>query len=101
MAGELTFWIDNQAILHGPNVHIRLLPEAYSQGLQPNYIIIAHTMVGYLNSTDTYFRRSDVSVESTFGVGGKYDPPELDGAVYQWIPCDRRADANLDANAYA
>lgn len=99
---DMRYWFDEDGILHGPMVWSgKLLPEAGRQGTQPNYIGIVHTMVGYLNGTDSYFRRADIGLESTFGVGGKYDGAELDGALYQWMRIQDRADANSDANGYA
>lgn len=99
---ELLYHFDEDGLLHGPLVYSdKLLPESGQQGTQPNYITIIHTMVGYLNGTDSYFRRGDVSLESTLGVGGKYDGEQLDGAIYQWMRIQDRADANYNANAYA
>ena len=66
-------------------------------------VICAHTMVGYLVSTDRYFRISNGAgfrgTESHFGVGGKWGPDlggGLDGAVWQWQDLAYGADANLD-----
>lgn len=66
-------------------------------------VICAHTMVGYLTSTDRYFRISNGpgfrGTESHFGVGGKWGPDlggHLDGAVWQWQDLAFGADANLD-----
>jgi hypothetical protein len=68
-------------------------------------LIILHTMVGYLSSTDAMFRQGGFSgVESHFGVGGKWGgdkAKDLDGVVYQWGDTDRTADANLQANPRA
>lgn len=99
---ELLYHFDDDGLLHGPCVWSdKLLPEAGSQGTQPNYISIIHTMVGYLNGTDNYFGRADIGLESTFGVGGRYDGATLDGAIYQWMRLFDVADANYQANAYA
>jgi hypothetical protein len=62
-------------------------------------LVCLHTMVGYLHSTDAYFRQ--VSVFSHFGIGGKWGSDisrGLDGVVYQWGDTNRRAAANLDCN---
>jgi hypothetical protein len=62
-------------------------------------LVCLHTMVGYLHSTDAYFRT--VSVFSHFGIGGKWGSDmsrDLDGVVYQWGDTNRRAAANLDGN---
>lgn len=66
-------------------------------------IVCNHTMVGYLISTDRYFRISNGvgfrGTESHYGVGGKWGPDlggGLDGAVWQWQDRRYSADANLD-----
>lgn len=74
--------------------------------LRQHNIICVHTMVGYLVSTDRYFRIGNgqgyQGTESHFGIGGKWGPDvtpvSLDGAVYQWQDLDYQADANLDGN---
>jgi hypothetical protein len=59
-------------------------------------------MCGYLRSTDALFRRQAYTgVESTFGVGGPWDGPNLDGAVWQWQDLGHQADAQGPGNAYA
>lgn len=100
MAGELLYYIDEQGLLHGPSVHHKLLVESGDQGTQSNSIIVCHTMVGYLLSTHRYFSKPEVTVESTVGIGGKYDAPELDGAIYQWMLFTERADAQYQGNPY-
>lgn len=58
-------------------------------------LIILHTMVGSLTSTDGYFRNNGYGgPESHFGVGH-------DGTVYQWQDSVYRAEANGAANARA
>lgn len=65
-------------------------------------ILVFHTMVGYLRSTDTLFRRDGYTgTESHFGVGGPWDGADLDGAVWQWQAIDYQADAQNAGNAYA
>lgn len=63
-------------------------------------IICLHTMVGFLASTDTMFKRNGyVGVESHFGIGGTWGSDkndDLDGVAYQWVDTEFRADANLD-----
>lgn len=69
-------------------------------------IVCLHTMVGYLASTDPYFRVTNgagfAGTESHFGVGGKWgrDVPasggSLDGVTWQWQDLAYGADANLD-----
>ncbi len=68
-------------------------------------VVCLHTMVGYLSSTDRYFRTSNgagyAGTESHFGVGGKWGGDAsrgLDGVVWQWQDIAHQADANLDGN---
>jgi hypothetical protein len=68
-------------------------------------IVCLHTMVGYLKSTDAYFRDEGYDgVESHFGVGGIWGPDAaagLDGVVWQWQDTTHQADANgPDGNGY-
>jgi hypothetical protein len=64
-------------------------------------------MVGYLTSTDRYFRISNGEgyrgTESHFGVGGIWGPDlgvagGVDGSVWQWQDLDFQADANYEGN---
>ncbi len=65
-------------------------------------VLIFHTMVGSLKGTESLFKRSGYDgTESHFGVGGPTDGDKLDGAVWQWTPLNRQADAQWDGNAYA
>ena len=58
-------------------------------------LVLLHTMVGSLASTDRYFRSDGYGgAESHFGVGH-------DGTVYQWQNTAHRAEANGAANARA
>lgn len=68
-------------------------------------IICVHTMVGYLVSTDGYFRISNGAgydgTESHYGIGGKWGPDlggGWDGRIWQWQTLARTADANLEGN---
>lgn len=68
-------------------------------------VVCLHTMVGYLSSTDAYFRVSNgkgfQGTESHFGVGGAWGGDAvrgLDGTVWQWQDLGHTADANLDGN---
>lgn len=70
-------------------------------------VLCYHTMVGYLTSTDGYFRSSNGAgydgTESHYGVGGKWGPDfgdSLDGVTWTWQDRARTADANLDGNGY-
>jgi len=68
-------------------------------------LVVVHTMVGFLASTDAMFRRGGYDgTESHYGVGGAWgrDRVEhLDGVVFQWQDRARGADANLEANLRA
>lgn len=64
-------------------------------------IVCVHTMVGYLTSTDRYFRSGNGAgfqgTESHYGIGGPWGSDAgkgLDGAVWQWQDRARTADAN-------
>lgn len=68
-------------------------------------IVCLHTMVGYLSSTDRYFRTANGAgydgTESHYGVGGPWGSDgaaNLDGTVWQWQDRGRTADANMDGN---
>ncbi len=64
-------------------------------------LLIWHTMVGYLRRTEELFKKNGFQGnESTFGLGGSWDGPELDGALWQWQRLDRQADAQWDANVF-
>ena len=65
-------------------------------------VLIVHTIVGNLTGTDAMFRRQGYDgVESTFGIGGPWEPGDLDGVIWQWQALDRQADAQGAGNAYA
>jgi N-acetylmuramoyl-L-alanine amidase len=81
-----------------PGARVKLLPEALTQPRITPRQIILHTNGGTNTATPAqlyaYLARADVTIESHFDVG-------TDGAVWQFMPIDRRADANLAANAWA
>lgn len=88
-----------------PDARWKPLGAQTEEPLTSHAIICVHTMVGYLSSTDPFFRYYNGpgydGVESHFGVGGKWGPDlgaNLDGAVWQWQDLDYRADANLEGN---
>jgi peptidoglycan hydrolase-like protein with peptidoglycan-binding domain len=69
-------------------------------------LLIYHTMVGGLLGTERYFKTVNGTgysgTESTWGVGGPWDGPQLDGVAYQWQGTLFSADANFDpANNFA
>jgi hypothetical protein len=83
-----------------PGAVQRPLPGKPKRAMTPT-ILCLHTMVGYLKSTDAYFR--SVDVYSHFGVGGKWGSDvaaHLDGVIYQWSDSSLRAAANLNGNPY-
>src|SRR3989304_8022465 len=63
-----------------------------------HHLVIVHTMVGYLYSTDGMFRQGgDDGTESHFGVGGAWGSDasrDVDGAGGQWQGLGRRAARN-------
>jgi len=68
-------------------------------------VVCLHTMVGYLASTDQYFRCGNgvgyAGTESHIGIGGTWGKDGtlgLDGVVRQWQDLMHQADANLDGN---
>ena len=68
-------------------------------------VICVHTMVGYLVSTDKFFRISNGAgydgTESHYGIGGRWGPDlggGWDGAIWQWQALLRTADANFQGN---
>jgi len=64
-------------------------------------ILVFHTMVGTLRSSEALFRQDGYTgVEAHFGVGGPWDGAALDGAVWQWQSIDRQADAQAGGNPY-
>jgi hypothetical protein len=68
-------------------------------------LVVVHTMVGNLMSTDAMFRASGYTgTESTYGLGGKWGGDAsrgLDGVLWQWQDRGHQADAQLDANPRA
>lgn len=62
-------------------------------------ILVYHTMVGYLKSTESMFRQNGYwGTESTWGVGGSWDGDSLDGVAFQWQGVLWQADAQFEAN---
>jgi hypothetical protein len=62
-------------------------------------LLVFHTMVGYLKTTDTYFRQQ--SNNSHGGVGGQWGADiadNLDGALWQWVDTSYRSAATKDGN---
>lgn len=81
-----------------PGAVWRPLPGKTTGRLTPDLLCL-HTMVGYLKSTDSYFRQA--AVFSHFGIGGIWGSDNgagLDGTVWQWQDTTYRAAANLNGN---
>jgi hypothetical protein len=77
----------------------RPLPQNSSAAVIRPRLIIVHTQVGSLAGTESWFRNVRAQgVESTFGIGGPWDGPDVDGDIYQWMDTHRQADCNLSAN---
>jgi Glycosyl hydrolases family 25 len=103
---ELLYYIDADGQLFGPRAKWYPLPEGRDERLRTYPTrVVSHTMVGFLGApppspsgTDAYFRRSGVGVESTVGVGGRYDGAKRDGEIRQWVECDIVANANLEGD---
>lgn len=96
------YWIDNQHLLHGPNVATALVqPEASSQPFIKPYSAILHSNAGVSKTPwwnlIAYWRRSDIVGEAHLQIDGV----DLPATVVQAIPFDRRADCNYKANRFA
>jgi len=50
----------------------------------PHGVSVDHSMVGYLSSTDAWFRKRDVCSLTPWGIGGSADGA-LDGKIYHWM----------------
>jgi hypothetical protein len=88
-----------------PEIRIAPLGPQTQPRMARHDIICVHTMVGYLVSTDRFFRVSNgagyAGTESHFGVGGKWGPDlggGWDGAIWRWQDLAHTADANVDGN---
>lgn len=72
-----------------PPITLRPLPEKYGAGMSwlarmPATGSFVHTMVGWLWSTDTYFRLASTLAATDYGIGGAGDG-DSDGEIFQWI----------------
>lgn len=89
--------IDAKGILSGPGVVVKLLPEAWDQPTIVPRLVICHTNGGSTSSTAeqlwSYLSAGSVTLEPHFDI-------QTDGAIYQFMPCTRRADANSSANRF-
>jgi len=90
-------------VVRYPNARWKSLGIQTEPEMTSHDIICIHTMVGYLHSTDYYFRYINgpgyKGTESHFGIGGKWGTDtqrKYDGAVFQWQDLMFQADANLN-----
>lgn len=84
-----------------PGAKWRPLSDVQTEPLIVPTQLIWHTMVGYLATTEAMFRKDGYTgVESTFGLGGKYDGAS-DGTLYQWQSINHQADAQFAGNVRA
>lgn len=93
-------------MVYFPGAEVRPLGPQTQGPMTGHDIVCLHTMVGYLISTDRYFRISNGEgyrgTESHYGVGGKWGPDlggGLDGKVWAWQDRMYTADANLEGRA--
>lgn len=88
-----------------PDMRWRPLGQQGEPSMTAHDLIIVHTMVGYLYSTDVMFRQGGYDgTESHYGIGGPWGADasrDLDGVVYGWQDLGHGADANLEANRVA
>lgn len=95
------YWIDDQHILHGPNVkYVPVEPEAYTQAIIHPYQGILHSNAGNAKTPwwnlIAYWRRSDIVGEAHIQVDGV----DLPATLIQAMPFNRRADCNYKANRF-
>jgi hypothetical protein len=83
-----------------PGVAFRPLSNQQTEPRIVPRILVFHTMVGYLKSTENYFKTVNGAgysgPESHFGVGGSWDGDALDGVIWQWQGLLNQADAQFD-----
>jgi peptidoglycan hydrolase-like protein with peptidoglycan-binding domain len=83
-----------------PGVPFRPLSDNQTEPRITPRILVYHTMVGYLKSTENYFKNVNGTgfsgPESHFGVGGSWDGDALDGQIWQWQGLLWQADAQFD-----
>lgn len=89
------YWLDNQHVIHGPNVTYRPIPESTTQPKITAHSAILHTNAGgnSARSLWAYITRAQVVGEPHFQVA--YN------GVEQYMPTNRRADCNYSANAWS
>jgi hypothetical protein len=67
------------------------MPGSSTSRMSAYDILCAHTCVGSLDGTDSWFRSQANGLNSHFGVGG-------DGTIYQWVDTAYRSGANYNGN---
>lgn len=72
----------------------QIIPESHTQGRITPTTLIFHRAVSSADSLYGYWTSPGVELESHFYVG-------RDGTIYQFMDTEIRADANMDANAFA
>ena len=95
MAG---YRINSYALLEGPNVEWKLLPETWTQPIIEPRSVILHSQAGprrtFWGDLWNYMNRADINGEAHLLVN-------LDGSIIQLMPFNRRADCNYKANQFA
>lgn len=88
------YWLDNQHVVHGPNVTYRPIPESTTQPKIMAHSAILHTNAGSTTAKSlwAYITRASVNGEPHFQVSYS--------GVEQYMPTDRRADCNYSANSW-
>jgi hypothetical protein len=89
--------IDDKGLLSGPNVTVKLLPEAWEQPEIVPWMLIFHTNGGGNSATGdklwAYLSNGSVTSEPHLQV-------DDDGHIWQMMPFTRRADSNTSANRF-
>jgi hypothetical protein len=89
-------------VIQVPGTSLKLLGTQTQPRMTAHDVVCLHTMVGYLKSTDAYFRDQGFGgTESHLGLGGKWGSdvePQLDGKTWQWQDVAFTADANYEGN---
>jgi hypothetical protein len=93
----MTYYVNSNHILVGPNVIYRPIPEAATQSNINPWSTILHSNAAPRNTPwealVRYWARADVDGEAHLQI-------TLDGTIVQAIPFNRRADCNAKANSF-
>lgn len=91
------YWLDSLAILHGPGVTYKPLPEVATQPIIVPRNAIMHSQAGPRRTPWqalwNYMARPDIHLEA-------HTLANLDGTLIQTMPFNRRADCNYKANSW-